>query len=110
MGEIRDIEKSTPRNLPSTATGPELSLQVIISAAPSSMREMESDAPGATMEVYDSSDSSGFGFDEVNPQEAWLPITESRNGNTVTSVFHLLSSGIGIQSLLLPLAFSTLGW
>ncbi|KDP47155.1 hypothetical protein JCGZ_00046 [Jatropha curcas] len=42
--------------------------------------------------------------------EDWLPITESRNGNTFTSVFHLLSSGIGFQGLLLPLAFSSLGW
>ncbi|KAL3597556.1 hypothetical protein D5086_009193 [Populus alba] len=45
-----------------------------------------------------------------DPQEAWLPITESRNGNVATAVFHLLSSGIGIQALLLPVAFATLGW
>ncbi|KAJ6708086.1 LYSINE HISTIDINE TRANSPORTER-LIKE 7 [Salix viminalis] len=45
-----------------------------------------------------------------DPQEAWLPITESRSGNVVTAVFHLLSSGIGIQALLLPVAFATLGW
>ncbi|CAK7329406.1 unnamed protein product [Dovyalis caffra] len=45
-----------------------------------------------------------------DPQEAWLPITESRNGNVVTAVFHLLSSGIGIQALSLPVAFANLGW
>ncbi|KAF2322660.1 hypothetical protein GH714_027598 [Hevea brasiliensis] len=48
--------------------------------------------------------------DEINPVDAWLPITESRNGNFFTCVFHLLSSGIGFQALLLPLAFSILGW
>ena len=45
-----------------------------------------------------------------NPQEAWLPITESRNGNTFFAAFHLLCSGIGLPALLLPVAFATLGW
>ena len=45
-----------------------------------------------------------------NPQEAWLPITESRNGNTFFAAFHLLCSGIGLQALLLPVALATLGW
>ncbi|KAL0365722.1 UNVERIFIED_CONTAM: Lysine histidine transporter-like 8 [Sesamum angustifolium] len=47
---------------------------------------------------------------EKNPQDAWLPITESRKGNTLTAALHLLSSGIGTQALLLPLAFLSLGW
>ncbi|KAM7470505.1 hypothetical protein LguiA_008688 [Lonicera macranthoides] len=47
---------------------------------------------------------------EANPQEAWLPITESRKGNFFSSLFLLLSSGIGIQALLLPAAFVALGW
>lgn len=47
---------------------------------------------------------------EGNPQEAWLPITASRNGNFFSSLFLLLSSGIGIQALSLPLAFVALGW
>ncbi|KAL9265076.1 Lysine histidine transporter-like 8-like protein [Drosera capensis] len=47
---------------------------------------------------------------ESNPQEAWIPITESRNGNLFTCIFHLLVSGIGIQALLLPVAFAQLGW
>ncbi|KAM7269720.1 hypothetical protein ACFE04_025217 [Oxalis oulophora] len=46
----------------------------------------------------------------VNPIEAWLPITESRNGSFSSVTFHLLSSGIGYQALLLPVAFATLGW
>ncbi|KAL9238438.1 hypothetical protein vseg_012858 [Gypsophila vaccaria] len=47
--------------------------------------------------------------DEYNP-ELWLPITESREGNVWFCVFHLVSSGIGIQSLALPFAFLSLGW
>ncbi|KAF8377741.1 hypothetical protein HHK36_031126 [Tetracentron sinense] len=43
-------------------------------------------------------------------QEAWLPITESRNGNAFFSAFQTLSSGLGFQALLLPLAFTVLGW
>ncbi|XP_065867849.1 lysine histidine transporter-like 7 [Euphorbia lathyris] len=40
----------------------------------------------------------------------WLPLTESRNGNFFSCVFHLLSSSLGFQALLLPLVFSLLGW
>lgn len=47
---------------------------------------------------------------ELNPVDAWLPITESRNGNIFYAVFHLISSGIGSQALLLPVAFAALGW
>ncbi|KAM7475196.1 hypothetical protein LguiB_022439 [Lonicera macranthoides] len=43
-------------------------------------------------------------------QEAWLPITESREGNFFSAVFRKLSSRIGIQALLVPLAFVALGW
>ncbi|XP_073030619.1 lysine histidine transporter-like 7 [Primulina eburnea] len=45
-----------------------------------------------------------------NEQDSWLPITESRKGNTSTVAFHLICSGIGVQPLLLPVAFSYLGW
>ncbi|XWS24572.1 hypothetical protein CRYUN_Cryun28dG0114300 [Craigia yunnanensis] len=48
-------------------------------------------------------------FTKLDPQEAWLPITESRNGNAYYSAFHTMSLGIGFQALLLPLAFITLG-
>lgn len=49
-------------------------------------------------------------FTKLDPQDAWLPITESRNGNAYYSAFHTLCSGIGVQALVLPLAFSDLGW
>ncbi|KAL3514840.1 hypothetical protein ACH5RR_027557 [Cinchona calisaya] len=49
-------------------------------------------------------------FTKLDPQEAWLPITESRNGNAYYAAFHALSSGIGVQALVLPLAFTALGW
>ncbi|KAI4336717.1 hypothetical protein L6164_015209 [Bauhinia variegata] len=49
-------------------------------------------------------------FTKLDPQDAWLPITESRKGNTYYAAFHTLSSGIGIQALILPLAFTNLGW
>nr|GEV64958.1 lysine histidine transporter-like 8 [Tanacetum cinerariifolium] len=46
----------------------------------------------------------------IQPPDEWLPITESRNGNSWTATFHLLCSGIGIQTLALPLALAYLGW
>lgn len=49
-------------------------------------------------------------FTKLDPQDAWLPITESRNGNRYYAAFHTLCSGIGIQALVLPLAFTYLGW
>ncbi|XP_072987418.1 lysine histidine transporter-like 8 [Typha latifolia] len=45
-----------------------------------------------------------------DPRDAWLPITESRNGNAYYAAFHALSSGIGFQALVLPVAFTFLGW
>ncbi|XP_057769160.1 lysine histidine transporter-like 7 [Salvia miltiorrhiza] len=47
---------------------------------------------------------------EFNPADAWLPITESRNGSTLSAAAHLLCSGIGIQLLQLPIALVSLGW
>ncbi|PON90425.1 Amino acid transporter, transmembrane domain containing protein [Trema orientale] len=49
-------------------------------------------------------------FTKLEPHEAWLPITESRNGNAYYAAFHTLCSGIGVQALLLPLALAVLGW
>jgi hypothetical protein len=49
-------------------------------------------------------------FTKLDPQDAWLPITESRNGNAFYSAFHTLCSGIGVQALVLPLSFMALGW
>ncbi|KAK9129320.1 hypothetical protein Sjap_009807 [Stephania japonica] len=42
--------------------------------------------------------------------EDWLPITESRKGNVCYAAFHTINSGMGFQSLVLPLSFTTLGW
>ncbi|XP_052194875.1 lysine histidine transporter-like 8 [Diospyros lotus] len=47
---------------------------------------------------------------KLDPRDAWLPITESRNGNAFYAAFHCLCSGIGIQALILPVAFTILGW
>ncbi|KAH9608580.1 hypothetical protein KSS87_005398, partial [Heliosperma pusillum] len=59
--------------------------------------------------TVDDNDEGMKNVEEFNP-EAWLPITESRNGNLYYCIFHLISSGIGIQSLALPFAFVSLGW
>lgn len=47
---------------------------------------------------------------QPNSLDDWLPLTASRNGNTFSTVFHIVSSGIGIQALFLPVGFATLGW
>ena len=49
-------------------------------------------------------------FTKLDPQDAWLPITESRNGNKYYAAFHTLCSGIGTQALVLPVALTVLGW
>ncbi|XP_014501864.1 lysine histidine transporter-like 8 [Vigna radiata var. radiata] len=49
-------------------------------------------------------------FTKLDPQDDWLPITQSRDGNAYYAAFHVLSSGIGFQALLLLFAFTTLGW
>lgn len=45
-----------------------------------------------------------------HPKDEWLPITESRNGNSYFATYHILNSNIGFQALMLPVAFATLGW
>lgn len=47
---------------------------------------------------------------KLNPQDAWLPVTESRNGNAHYAAFHNLNAGVGFQALVLPVAFAFLGW
>ncbi|KAF5786211.1 putative amino acid transporter, transmembrane domain-containing protein [Helianthus annuus] len=51
-----------------------------------------------------------FHLTKLDPTDAWLPITESRNGNAYYAAFHSLCAGIGIQALILPVAFTILGW
>lgn len=63
-----------------------------------------------SIENITSSGSTNLRGFEQNPQEAWLPITESRNGNTFSVTVLTLCSGIGMQALVLPVAFATLGW
>ncbi|PWA42986.1 amino acid transporter, transmembrane domain-containing protein [Artemisia annua] len=46
---------------------------------------------------------------KFDPNDAWLPITESRNGNAYYAAFHTLCAGIGFQALVLPVAFTILG-
>ncbi|KAK6946510.1 Amino acid transporter, transmembrane domain [Dillenia turbinata] len=62
------------------------------------------------MEDYTESDRITPTPPTTNPIDSWLPITQSRSGNAFTSTFHLLCSGIGLQALLLPVAFASLGW
>ncbi|KAF2324756.1 hypothetical protein GH714_016662 [Hevea brasiliensis] len=47
---------------------------------------------------------------KLDPQDAWPPITESRNGNAFYAALHNLCAGIGIQALVLPVSFTILGW
>ncbi|CAK7329405.1 unnamed protein product [Dovyalis caffra] len=91
MGEVgNNIEELPLHNLAdSSIKGPQLPLQVITIAA-SSIRETDSAATSTSMRIYDYPDNTES-RSEVNPQEAWLPITESRNGNTVTSLGKLLA-------------------
>ncbi|XLR01175.1 hypothetical protein S83_067373 [Arachis hypogaea] len=49
-------------------------------------------------------------FTKLDPHDACLPITQSRNGNKFYAAFHTLCSGIGIQALILPFSFTVLGW
>nr|GMD10992.1 lysine histidine transporter-like 8 [Ipomoea batatas] len=58
----------------------------------------------------DSSLERNPSYKELAPLDSCLPITESRNGNFFTITSHILSSGIGLQALLLPVAFTSLGW
>ncbi|KAF9621506.1 hypothetical protein IFM89_021810 [Coptis chinensis] len=61
-------------------------------------------------EIIVSIEGRGDNAEPDNPQDAWLPITASRNGSAYYAAFHSLNSGIGFQALMLPVAFSVLGW
>ncbi|KAI9127866.1 hypothetical protein K1719_000859 [Acacia pycnantha] len=43
-------------------------------------------------------------------KDLWLPITRSTHGNSYLAAFHIISSNLGFQALMLPVAFATLGW
>ncbi|KAI9128446.1 hypothetical protein K1719_001439 [Acacia pycnantha] len=43
-------------------------------------------------------------------KDSWLPITQSTHGNSFLAAFHIISSNLAFQALMLPVAFATLGW
>ncbi|KAK4284896.1 hypothetical protein QN277_001667 [Acacia crassicarpa] len=43
-------------------------------------------------------------------KDSWLPITQSTHGNSFLAAFHIISSNLPFQALMLPVAFATLGW
>ena len=47
---------------------------------------------------------------KLNPQDTWIPLTESRKGNTYYSAFNNLNADIGFQAFLLRVDFTYLGW
>lgn len=49
-------------------------------------------------------------FTTLNPRDDWLPVTESRNGNSWYAGFHNMNASLGYQAILLPVAFTCLGW
>ncbi|XP_076883490.1 lysine histidine transporter-like 7 [Bidens hawaiensis] len=70
-------------------------------------KHMQGDQYNLHLEVPDSKEDRN---EIYQPPDDWLPIKQSRIGNSWTATFHLLCSGIGIQTLSLPLAFVYLGW
>ncbi|KAE8659075.1 Lysine histidine transporter-like 8 [Hibiscus syriacus] len=47
---------------------------------------------------------------QAYPQDAWLPITESRNGNAHYAAFHNLNAGVGFQALDLGILSLTIAY
>ncbi|XP_020084197.1 lysine histidine transporter-like 8 [Ananas comosus] len=105
LREATDDVHSTPRSPP----------PLPVSAPPSQIRSPSVAAswfartPSTSVRDYleEVGHLAGGGADN---RDAWLPITESRDGNAYYSAFHILSSGIGFQALMLPVAFTILGW
>lgn len=102
MEEV-DVETNSRRDLPQ-----DVSYNFIRNLSESSQVIPITTSPPGKDSIRPADEWSVHEFND--PQDAWLPITESRKGNTYLSTFHVLSSGIGVQALLLPLAFSTFGW
>ncbi|KAF8410336.1 hypothetical protein HHK36_002863 [Tetracentron sinense] len=120
MGEVLEVSSTpiTPRpaapisapptqfNSPSLSRSPLLSIDLTETAskAPKTSRTPRFITP------LGSPIRKAIHLTKLDPQDAWLPITESRNGNAYYAAFHTLSSGIGIQALVLPVSFTILGW
>ncbi|XP_044490002.1 lysine histidine transporter-like 7 [Mangifera indica] len=103
IGNLEDFSLQEPSRVPQEPHP----LQIIRIESTGSMRQST-----VTPCIDGSFANDNLGNTQVEylfPEEAWLPITESRNGNVFSVVVHLLSSGIGFQALLLPVAFATLG-
>ncbi|KAL6959884.1 hypothetical protein U1Q18_040033 [Sarracenia purpurea var. burkii] len=88
------VEAPAPSKIPEDAGPPEISVAV---------------TPGFISPVG-SPVRKALKLTKLDPQDDWLPITESRNGNAYYAAFHTLCSGIGVQALILPVAFPILGW
>ncbi|XP_017970106.1 PREDICTED: lysine histidine transporter-like 7 [Theobroma cacao] len=106
MGEVVPIEDGLTQELPLHMAPTPSPLQ-IITIKSGSIKE----TPGFTCNP-DGCTQGRPGGQAINitELESWLPITESRNGNIFSAMFHILCSGIGFQALLLPVAFAVLGW
>lgn len=96
-GDGHPPPSKTPKT-PKTPRTPRLSITPILSLTPNFITPLGSPVRKALR------------LTKLDPQDAWLPITESRNGNQYYAAFHTLCSGIGIQALVLPVAFTILGW
>ncbi|KAK7264083.1 hypothetical protein RJT34_31686 [Clitoria ternatea] len=70
------------------------------------LKHSDGRSPYLVVKIHPVTDES----DVKHPRDDWLPTTESRNGNTYFAAFHIISSNMPFQSLMLPLAFATLGW
>ncbi|CAN1307790.1 Lysine histidine transporter-like 7 [Linum perenne] len=109
MAEVYPIDdQDPPVTFHSFSSGPDCS---VFGGPEQSTHPEEDDDQSPHVIAIDDEEQSITNHEEGNPDvESWLPITESRNGSLWSSVFHLLSSGIGVQALLLPVAFASLGW
>ncbi|XXG71847.1 hypothetical protein AAC387_Pa07g1077 [Persea americana] len=127
MGEVVSIP-ATPRNVgratppisapPSNLHSPSLTRSPLLQSGPRTPRTprtprfitpLASPMRKAIVSMKGYLEDMGH-LTKLDPQDAWLPITESRNGNAFYAAFHTLTAGIGAQALVLPVAFTFLGW
>ncbi|CAK8569155.1 unnamed protein product [Lathyrus sativus] len=100
--EVMEVETMKKQNSPAVSTPPQLQIH-----SPNAITfPIASPMKKAIESIFEEVGE----FTKFDPRDDWLPITACRNGNAYYAAFHLLSSGIGFQALVLPLAFTTLGW
>lgn len=103
--------RSAPPTPPPVSTPPSQIHSPAVSRSPLlAMTPIASPVKKAVASVREYLEEVGHITQLADPRDAWLPITESRNGNAYYAAFHSLSSGIGFQALVLPAAFAFLGW